>query len=477
MSVSETVSTLQVGDETRLRRNTLSLSHIVATTLAGIAPAMSFFFGFGVIVQGAGLAAPLTILTAMVGILFLTNTIAQFSQFIPSAGSFVTFTGKSFGPSIGAAVSVFVIFGYIVAASTIVSIAGVWISETLRLFLHLSVHWAILTVSLSAATGWLVMRGVGLSTRWSGIFFYFEAGLLVVGSVLMMVAHPHALTLAPFRFSSLNGGLAGLGAGFPLAIYLFIGWENSASLAEETENPRRNIPRALVTGTLSIGLFYIFLAYATAVGFKMDAHSLGASQLPFIDGLKSSAPALLAVAYLAGVTSILGSLIGLVNSQARILFNSGREGLLPQFLGKIHPRHQTPHSAMWVFLCLSVALILGFGLFGGVAPMEYFGFAGTLGMIPVILTYMLTNLALPVYIVRYQRDKLDIVRHIVMPIVGTLVMLFPLWGFIQPGQAWPFNVLPWIVLGALVLSLIYGVVIARLSPGLAHRIGAYVADQ
>ena len=477
MSVSETVSTLQVGDETRLRRNTLSLSHIVATTLAGIAPAMSFFFGFAVIVQGAGLAAPLTILTAMVGILFLTNTIAQFSQFTPSAGSFVTFTGKAFGPSIGAAVSVFVIFGYIVAASTIVSIAGVWISETLRLFLHLSVHWAVLTVSLSAATGWLVMRGIGLSTRWSGIFFYFEAGLLVVGSVLMMVAHPHALTLAPFRFSSLTGGLAGLGAGFPLAIYLFIGWENSASLAEETENPRRNIPRALVTGTLSIGLFYIFLAYATAVGFKMDAHSLGASQLPFIDGLKSAAPALLAVAYFAGVTSILGSLIGLVNSQARILFNSGREGLLPEFLGKIHPQHQTPHSAMWVFLFLSVALILGFGLFGGVAPMEYFGFAGTLGMIPVILTYMLTNLALPVYIVRYHRDKLDIVRHIVMPVVGTLVMLFPLWGFVQPGQAWPFNVLPWIVLGALVLSLIYGVVIARLSPGLAHRIGAYVADQ
>ena len=477
MPVSETEFKPKVSGETRLRRDALSPSHIVASTLASIAPAMSFFFGFAVIVQGAGLAAPLTIATAMVVILFLTNTIAQFSRFTPSTGSFVTFTGKAFGPSVGAAVSVFLTFGYIVAASTVVSIAGTWIAETLRIFLGISIHWAIVTVLIATGTGWLVMRGVGLSTLWSGIFFYFEAGLLVLGSVLMLVAHPHFLTLAPFQFSNLTGGLKGLGAGFPLAVYLFIGWENSATLAEETQNPRRNIPRALITGTLAIGIFYIFLAYATVVGFKMDAHALGASQLPFIDGLRASAPALLVLAYIAGVTSILGSLIGLVNSQARILFNSGREGLLPAFLGKIHPEHQTPHGAMWIFLIIAVALILGFGLLGGIAPMDYFGFAGTLGTIPIILTYMLTNLALPVYMIRCHRDELDIFRHILLPVAGTLIMLFPLWGLIQPGQSWPFNVFPWIVLGVLVLSVVYGIVIARLSPGLAGRIGAYVADQ
>jgi amino acid transporter len=477
MLVKEAEINAKVGDEMRLRQNTLSPSHIVVSTLASIAPAMSFFFGFAVIVQGAGLAAPLTIATAMVAILFLTNTIAQFSRFTPSTGSFVTFTGKAFGPSVGAAVSVFLTFGYVVASSTVVSVAGAWIAETLKTFVGLSIHWSIVTVLVSAATGWLVMRGVALSTVWSGIFFYFEAGLLVIGSIFMMVAHPRFLTVAPFKFSNLTGGLAGLGAGFPLAVYLFIGWENSASLAEETENPRRNIPRALLTGTLAIGIFYIFLAYATAVGFRMDAHALGASQLPFLDGLKASAPRLLVLAYIAGVTSILGSLIGLVNSQARILFNSGREGLLPEFLGKIHPQHQTPHWAMWVFLSIAVALVLGFGLIGGVAPMDYFGFAGTLGTIPIILTYMLTNLALPVYVLRRHRGELDIVSHILLPVAGTLVMLVPLWGLVQPGQSWPFNVFPWIALGVLVLSALYGVVIARLSPGLAARIGAYVADR
>ena len=477
MPVSETELKPKASGETRLRRDALSPSHIVASTLASIAPAMSFFFGFAVIVQGAGLAAPLTIATAMVVILFLTNTVAQFSRFTPSTGSFVTFTGKAFGPAVGAAVSVFLTFGYIVAASTVVSIAGTWIAETLRIFLGISIHWAILTVGIATGTGWLVMRGVGLSTLWSGIFFYFEAGLLVLASVFMLVAHPNLLTFAPFKFSNLTGGLAGLGAGFPLAVYLFIGWENSATLAEETQNPRRNIPRALITGTLAIGVFYIFLAYATVVGFKMDAHALGTSQLPFIDGLRAAAPSLLLLAYIAGVTSILGSLIGLVNSQARILFNSGREGLLPAFFGKIHPQHQTPHSAMWMFLIIAVALILGFGLLGGVAPMDYFGFAGTLGTIPIILTYMLTNLALPVYIIRCHRSELDVLRHILLPVAGTLIMLFPLWGLIQPSQPWPLNIFPWIVLGVLVLSMVYGIVIARLLPGLAGRIGGYVADQ
>ena len=55
------------------------------------------------------------------------------------------------------------------------------------------------------------MRGVALSTLWSGIFFYFEVALLIIGSIFMIVSHPGALTLAPFKFSNLSGGLAGLG--------------------------------------------------------------------------------------------------------------------------------------------------------------------------------------------------------------------------------------------------------------------------
>ncbi|WP_263367805.1 hypothetical protein [Edaphobacter bradus] len=90
---------------------------------------------------------------------------------------------------------------------------------------------------------------------------------------------------------------------------------------------------------------------------------------------------------------------------------------------------------------------------------------------------MLTNLALPVYVTRYHRSELEILRHVLLPIAGTLIMLLPPRGPIQPGQTWPFNVFPWIALGALALFEVYGIVMAQLSPDLAGRIGAYVADQ
>jgi amino acid transporter len=464
-----------VSSQHRLQSGALGLPQIVASTLANIAPAMSFFFGFGLIVSGAGVGAPLTILVAMVVILFLTNTLAEFSRYRPSTGSFVTFIGMAFGPAAGAAASVFVVFGYLVAAASVVAISGGWAHDTLKLFLGVNIPWQVLSVVATGIVGLLVARGIALSTLWAAVFFYFELALLLVGAVVMLVVNRAHLTLAPFEWSHLSGGLKGIGLGFPIAIYLFIGWENSATLAEETRDARRNIPRALIIGTLSIGILYMMLAYATEIAFHNNAVAIGKSDIPFVDAFKSSAAAFLIVAYLAGLTSIFSSLLGLTNSQARILFNSGREGLLPVFFGKIHPRHRTPSVAMWSFVLFALAIVLVFGI--GVKPVDLFGETGSLGTIPVIITYLVTNLALPVYMLRYHREAFNPIRHLIIPLVGTGLMLFPLWGLVEPGQPKPYNLFPYIALAMLVASVVYGVVLSRRDPALVQKIGSYVADE
>ncbi len=461
----------------RLQRDSLGLSQIVAATLANIAPAMSFFFGFGLIVSGAGVGAPITILVAMVVVLFLTNTLAEFSKYRPSTGSFVTFIGMAFGPTAGAAASLFVVTGYCIAASSVVVIAGGWAASTLHLFLGINIPWQVLAVVVTGIVGVLVARGISLSTTWAAVFFYFELALLLIGAVIMLVVNHASISAAPLLFSSVSGGWKGIGLGFPLAIYLFIGWENSAMLAEETTNPRRNVPRALIIGTLSIGILYMFLAFATETAFHNNATAIGNSSIPFVDAFKASAAGVLIIAYLAGVTSIFSSLIGLTNAQARILFSSSREGLLPPFFGKIHPRHKTPHVAMWTYVVIALLIVLVFGTAYAIDPVTLFGDTGTMGTIPVVITYLLTNLALPVYMLRHHKAEFGVVRHLIVPVLGTVLMLFPLWGLVQPGQPYPFNLYPYLTLGLFVLSLVYGAILAKRDPELVQRIGSYVADE
>ena len=459
----------------RLSHNALGLPQIVASTLANIAPAVGFYFSFGLIVAGAGVAAPLTIIVAMIAILFLSNTLAEFTRYRPSTGSFVTFIGMAFGPVAGAAASLFTVVGYAVGAAAIVAIAGGWAHDTLKLFFGVDVPWQLLAVISTAVCGILVVRGVKISTTWAAVFFYFEVALLMIGAVVMLAVNRDALSLAPFQPAHLSGGLAGVGLGFPLAVYMFIGWENSATLAEETENPRKNIPLALVIGTLALGAVYIFLAYATEIAFHNDVKAISSSTIPFIDALKASSTPLLIVAYLAGITSIFSCLLGLTNSQARILFSAAREGLLPRVFGHINRRYETPAVAMWTYIGLALVITLVFGW--NLEPIDIFSDTGTLGTLPVVIVYLLTTIALPVYVLRFHRNDFSPMRHALVPLLAVVLTLFPLWGLIQPGQPAPVNMFPPIVGAGLLISILYGIVLARRDPDLASKIGSYVADE
>ena len=88
---------------------------------------------------------------------------------------------------------------------------------------------------------------------------------------------------------------------------------------------------------LSIALMaatYLLVAYATVSGFGYNDKALTAAAIPFISVAHNVAGWLAFIAYLAGLTSTLGVLIAAVNSQCRLIFNAGREGLLPRWIGR-----------------------------------------------------------------------------------------------------------------------------------------------
>jgi amino acid transporter len=468
----------------RLHRGALSLVDISASTMANIGPAYSFYFGAGFLFLTAGVAAPLTIIVAGIAIALLGNTLSQFSRAQPSTGGFISYVGKTFGGTSAVTTALLCGAGYIIAISSVLAICGGYLSIVLQYYFNVSIPWVIFSVILTAGAIVMMIRGVGVSTKLAGFFFGFEMLVLVVVSVAALIKNGGHLSAVPFEPSHITNGFSGLAAGFPLAIYLFIGWENSAALAEETGNPRRNVPRAVFLSITLMIVGYILYAYATATGFKYNVTALGSAEIPFINVSHDIAAWLALVAYIAGITSTLGVLISAVNSQSRLIFNAGREGLLPRWLGKVHPVRRTPVNAIYAFIAIATVIIAVWALLhliggdsGSMSALNFFVESSTMGTILILVVYFLSNLALPFYYRRYRPQEFNVVKHAVLPVLGMIAIAVPVYYLVKPGQAAPYDWFPYAALGVIIVSVAYAAWLSRRDPGLGDRVGSIVADE
>ena len=468
----------------RLHRGALGLVDIAASTMANIGPAYSFFFGFGFLVFTAGIAAPLTIIAAVIAIALLGNTLAQFARAHPSTGGFISFVGKTFGGTSAVTTALLCGAGYIIAISSVLAISGGFLTDVLNYYFGWNVPWIIFSVLLTAGAVYMTMRGVGVSTKLAGFFFAFEMLVLIVVSVAAIIKNGGHLSGVPFDPGHITNGFRGLAAGFPLAVYLFIGWENSAALAEETGNPRRNVPRAVFLSIAMMGVGYVLYAYATVTGFKYNGAALAAAPIPFISVAHNVLAGFAFFAYLAGMTSTLGVLISAINSQARLIFNAGREGLLPSFIGKVHPVRKTPVNALLTFTAIAGAIIVVWllghligGHTGSMDPLNFFFESSTMGTILVLVVYFLANLALPFYYRRYRPQEFNVLKHVILPVLGMAAIAVPVYYLTKPGQSQPYNWFPWAALIIVLAAAAYGWVLNRRDPALGERAGSIVADE
>src|ERR1700729_560804 len=266
----------------RLHRGALGLVDISASTMANIGPAYSFFFSFGLIVMTAGIGAPLTIVAAAIAIALLGNTLAQFSRAQPSTGGFITFVGKSFGGTSAVTTALLCGAGYIIAISSVLVVSGGFLSIMIQFYTGTNIPWIIFSAIFTAGAMFMMFRGVAVSTKLAGFFFAFELVVLLVVSIAVLIKNGGHLSSVPFQPSHINNHFSGLALAFPLAVYLFIGWENSAALAEETNNPRRNVPPAVFMSIVFMALTYLLVAYSTVSGFRYSPVALAAAAIPFI---------------------------------------------------------------------------------------------------------------------------------------------------------------------------------------------------
>ncbi|HUA11319.1 MAG TPA: APC family permease [Solirubrobacteraceae bacterium] len=454
-----------------LRAGELGTADVTASTVANIGPGIDFYFGFGVVAATAGVAAPLTILAAGIATLLLAFVVSEFTRAEPSAGSFITYVESAFGPRLGVLTAALVAVGYTIAIAAVFTMSGGVVALILGHYASWEPPWEPLTLVFTGGAIWLAAQGVRISTRVVGVSVLVQVLVMVAVCAVVLVDERAVLSSTPFQWSHVSGGLAGLSGGFPLAIYMFIGWENGPALAEEAREPRRTIPRAVNIAVVATTALFVLFAYATVTGFHYDVSSVGRSSIPFLSVAESYTGDAALVAWLVGAVSVFATLIAAVNAQSRMLFDAGRSGLLPRWLGRLRRGADTPVNALLTMAGAGLSIIAVWWLAhatgvatGSTDPVGLYAECSTMGTIVIFVVYALTAAALPVFIWRRHRGAFSAVRHVVVPALGALAIAIPFVELCRPGQPYPYNVFPFLALAIVALAAIYAALTLRRDP-------------
>ena len=153
---------------------------------------------------------------------------------------------------------------------------------------------------------------------------------------------------------------------------------------------------------------------------------------------------------IAIINSVVAIAIASSNAVTRVWHGMGSVGVLNQRLTKIHPRFRTPSTAIHLQIGISAVLILAVGLWVGAA--DIYGFLGDTITVAIVIMYGLANISLFFYMRREQHEHFTWWRHAVVPFVGTLLLLPVLWVTFVPLPAYPFVLVPYIVIAWMILG-------------------------
>ncbi len=443
----------------------LGLLGVLMPGLAQIAPAFNLFFTTGLMASLAGASVPLVFLISMVGMVATGLSLAAFSSIHPSAGSFITYITRAIGPRTATAVGVIALVGYMIAFGGIYIFVGSYIVENVLGNPTFPGITTIVTVLYGIVVTVPVIIGLQFGIRATMVLYLFEVVLLVVLFVVVLArGGAQGLSAQPFTWPH-GSGASNVFVAFSLAVLAFGGFEASAPLAEETQDPRRNVPIAVVGSVLISGLIYVVGSYALVTAFGVGhIAAFSADPNPFHTAARSFVPFLAPVITWVFLSSVTSSYVAANTQTSRVIFAGARGGLWPRGLAAISPRFRTPWAAAVAFVVPS--LLIGVVSTAFTDPGTASGFLGTLGILGVVVMYVVANVALIAEFVKLRRAGIhkNPILWVVSPVIGVAVLAIPIWGDLRPGQAAPFNALPWLAIALVALGVLYAVGLSLLRP-------------
>lgn len=308
-----------------------------------------------------GLVGPAFMVSALIAMfvsILVSFSYAELSSFMPGAGMIGDYTLIAMGPFMAI---VSVLGGYIV----LVSAAGAMESITAGLAVQ------SLFPSISATTVAITMLVLFLVVNLVGVGVFGSVQVLITGSMIIGTSIMGLLgllsigTVGEIQSVPFNPkGWEVVFQSLALGIWLFVGIEYVAPMAEEVVEPEKTIPKAMIFGLLTI--FVADMLFGQAIAHYVPLKILESSTAPQVEGARAmfghiGAVFIVLITVLASASSVSSHLAAV----PRMLYGLAREGLLPKAFTYVHPQFRTPWVgiiAVFALLCIPFLLSIDMDL-------------------------------------------------------------------------------------------------------------------
>jgi amino acid transporter len=275
------------------------------------------------------------------------------------------------------------------------------------------VRWFWLALGMVALIALLTYFDVRLSARVLGLALIAEVIILLIFDAGVFFQGGHHVTASAINpvnaFKGFPGGgklaAGGAGVGIFFAFWSWVGFEMAPNYAEESRDPKRIVPLSLYISVIGLGIFYVITSWAAISGYHSVNAAANVAQnnsaefyfIPAKDFLGEWAKDIMS--YLI-ITGSFACGMAFHNTAARYFYSLGRERVLPQVLGRTHPRWKSPHIATLTQSAIAAIIVLLFAIFVGThnaasdAYLQLYGLMAVMGVIIILSVQAVVSIAI-----------------------------------------------------------------------------------
>jgi amino acid transporter len=413
--------------KTELRENAVGLPGMLMQGIATIAPSFAILASFVFIVTYAGTVTPWAYLFGGALLMLQALSVAQLAKVFPSAGGWYTWIARAFHPRAGFFAGVlFSIWLPPVGALTLSFLAKTVLEPSIKARYGVDIPWWIYVVVGLVLVIYFAYQGIALS----------EKALIITGGIeiVIMVALAFTGLASPgpggFSFAPLNPGNFGLAGnlflGVVFSIFAFSGWESTGPLAEESKNPKRNVPIGLVGSVIVLMIYFVFVTwgYLVGVGVSKTGTIPTAAAFPVATLSQRVWGGAWVLLLFALLNSAIAVSIASFNGGTRTWYSMGRSGVLPTALGKVNPNRKTPVNAIHLEVAMQVVAFVFVLIFGATDVFLSWANAITIGL---VLMYVLANIGVVKYYLTEGRAQFNPLLHVIVPLIASAAGVVVVW--------------------------------------------------